>query len=825
MSSVPGEYESIPDESFRPRKKDSYDKYLRYGFIIVFLLWGSVLLINAIQSLVGIDNKSDKYQFPDPFITKNGSLKVNFGNLRNNTFNPVLHYLQWIDGPDSMKDDKGLYLTFTNNTYIVKSVYDEDFNQYLLKDKHFIYKGANLTVESLVASPNLELLLIRTNTVSNWRHSSFGSFFVFNIGKQKFELIGDNIALAEWSPNSVDIAYVQDNDLYIYSTKSQRTVKRITQDGSSHIFNGKPDWVYEEEVFETDRSLWWSSTGKYLAFSKIDESKVGDFIIPYYVQDYEDIYPEMRTLKYPKSSTPNPTVDVWIYDTEEMVAYPADINENHEISPILLTEVKWVGEHQLLAKVSDRSSDVLTVLIVNAKKHRTEIVRVNPSNGGWWEISHNIMFVPEDESKGRFSDGYIDIYPVNGFNHLVYFSPSNSSYPVILTKGDWEVVDGAVTFDVESNEVYFIATEKSSTERHLYHVNISNPGKIFEVTDTETPGVYDVSFSSGSRFALLTYKGPCVPFQKIIDLKSEEEDEEVHGNSIGKTLFYLEKNEKLKETLINYAIPSKTFQELSLGTDDNGNLVVVNSFEILPNDFDAKKKDYYPVFFYAYGGPNSQQVIKTFSVGFNEIVASQLGAIVVVVDGRGTGFKGKDFRSIVRDNLGDVEATDQINAAAFYSRMSYVNKEKISLFGWSYGGYLTLKTLEKDAGEYFKYGMSVAPVTDWRYYDSVYTERYMHTIQENYEGYENSKVSNVTAISQAKRFLLMHGTGDDNVHFQNSLKFLDLLDLDSIENYDVHVFPDSGHSIRYHNANTMVYNRLLKWARQAFNGEFLTQGL
>ncbi|CAI4549902.1 CBM_collapsed_G0025350.mRNA.1.CDS.1 [Saccharomyces cerevisiae] len=207
--------------------------------------------------------------------------------------------------------------------------------------------------------------------------------------------------------------------------------------------------------------------------------------------------------------------------------------------------------------------------------------------------------------------------------------------------------------------------------------------------------------------------------------------------------------------------------------------------------------------------------------GFNEVVASQLNAIVVVVDGRGTGFKGQDFRSLVRDRLGDYEARDQISAASLYGSLTFVDPQKISLFGWSYGGYLTLKTLEKDGGKHFKYGMSVAPVTDWRFYDSVYTERYMHTPQENFDGYVESSVHNVTALAQANRFLLMHGTGDDNVHFQNSLKFLDLLDLNGVENYDVHVFPDSDHSIRYHNANVIVFDKLLDWAKRAFDGQFV----
>ena len=341
------------------------------------------------------------------------------------------------------------------------------------------------------------------------------------------------------------------------------------------------------------------------------------------------------------------------------------------------------------------------------------------------------------------------------------------------------------------------------------------------MTDTSNSGVYDITFSSNCKYALLTYEGPGIPFQKIIELNPSKSDDKVIGNKIGKTLYYLEKNKILENKLKSFSIPKKTFKELNLGKDDNGNDFIVNAIEILPDGFNETLKNYYPLFFSPYGGPNSQQVIQKFSIGFNEIIASQLNAIVVVVDGRGTGYKGVSFRSLVRGNLGEYEAIDQINTAALYFKKEYVDCDKVAIFGWSYGGYLTLKTLERDAGKTFKYGLSVAPVTDWRLYDSVYTERYMYTPQENLDGYKKSSVNNVTSIGQARRFLLIHGTGDDNVHFQHSLVFLDQLNQANIENYDIHIFPDSDHAIRYHNANVIVYDKLLDWTKNAFTGKFL----
>ncbi|GMG30191.1 unnamed protein product [Ambrosiozyma monospora] len=237
----------------------------------------------------------------------------------------------------------------------------------------------------------------------------------------------------------------------------------------------------------------------------------------------------------------------------------------------------------------------------------------------------------------------------------------------------------------------------------------------------------------------------------------------------------------------------------------------------------TSRKKKYPLLFFVYGGPGSQLVEQRYSISFSQVVAAELDAVVVTVDGRGTGFKGKKFRNIVAENLGYYEVRDQVAAAKLWiNRKTYIDSTRTAIWGWSYGGFMTLKTLEYDQGETFKYGMSVAPVTNWLFYDSIYTERYMNTPQAN-PGYANSSVQNVENFKNATRFLLMHGTGDDNVHFQNSLKFLDMLDLKGIENYDLHIFPDSDHGIRYHNAGLIVYDKLFTWLKLAFSGFFEDQ--
>lgn len=820
--------ESIPERHLKTYRIHLLDRLIKLGVLGLLIVWGFVVLIRLVPAKLtppkdtDVYHSNDTYRLPDPYMTEEGLLKVSFNYTRNESFVPQIHTLQWLrnNALEDTNNDKGLYFTSINNTYQIRSVIDASYSRILFEGQNITYGNRNFTVETITASPDLNKLLIKTNCIQNWRHSSFSTYFVFIEEDFSIQHIGDSIALTQWSPNSIELAYVQDNNIYLYSTKMKQTITQITNDGNHQIFNGRPDWVYEEEIFETDRTLWWSPNGKYLTFLKIDETEVEEYVIPYFVHDKVGQYPEMKSIRYPKSGTPNPKVELLVYDTENDSIYRSFINHGKFHDSILITEVKWMGNNNLIAKVTDRSSNDLNVIFINLRTQETKVVRSESSNGSWWEITRKTMHIPKDLKKGRMHNGYVDLMPVNGYNHLVYFPSLIATTPIILTSGNWEVISGPIAFDNKLERIYFQATKKSPTERHIYYVSLKKPNQIYEVTDTSKPGVYDITFSSNCEYALLTYEGPGIPFQKIIRMNVDKSDDKVIGNKIGKTVYYLEKNEILRNRLRSFSIPKKTYKELNLGKDNKGNDILVNAIEILPDGFNETLKNYYPVFFYPYGGPNSQQVIQKFSIGFSEVISSQLNAIVITVDGRGTGCKGIQFRSLVRGNLGEYEAIDQINAATLYSKRKYVNSDKIAIFGWSYGGYLTLKTLEKDAGKTFKYGLSVAPVTNWKFYDSVYTERYMYTPQENLDGYKKSRVCNVTSIGQAKRFLLIHGTGDDNVHFQHSLVFLDQLNQANIKNYDVHIFPDSDHAIKYHNANVIVYDKLLDWTRNAFTERF-----
>ncbi|CAH6719807.1 dipeptidyl aminopeptidase B [[Candida] jaroonii] len=815
----------------------SFRNVIVIGGIFGILIWGSGFLIQAITSLKLTHELV--YQ-PSPQLLSNiakpstnrlvgDKIPLNFSSAREGIFTPEYTELQWIKEPNSISNDKGTYVVkehllvdgtedIYDTLYSIKSIVDSDYEYLLFNGSSFYYNGIEYDIEQLTASPDLTKAFIKTNSTHNYRHSTYSLYWLLDVNQHTIspiKSVDDKFGAILWSPTSNHLAFVLDNNLYIKDVNSG-DIKQVTTDGSDQIFYGRPDWVYEEEVFASDKTMWWSPTGDKLSFTRMDDTEVPKFTIPYYVQEgYED-YPKLLELKYPKAGYPNAPVDVGVYDLTTEEFKMMDLKSD-SISDKLVTQVFWASTSDLMVRISTRASDLLEYYLLDTKTHDYKLIRTETMENGWFEVAFDTFFIPKNEKVGLKHDGYIDTVVVDGYNHLAYFSPPSNPEGVLLTKGQWEIEDGQVSFDYTDNEVYFISTMKSPVERHVHSVNLLDAlngelPQIKNITDTSKEGYYRGSFSSGSRYLLLTYRGPSIPYQQLIDLRTS------------KTVKTLETNSKLTKTISKYDIPKVEHKVISIGKDDNGDDIIVNAVETFPLNFNPKMK--YPVLFYVYGGPGSQTVTKTFKVDFSAIVAAELNAIVVTVDGRGTGFnthnkQGAHFKYTVRNQLGHYEPIDQISAAKIWAQKSYVDAERIAIWGWSYGGFMTLKTLETDDDHIFKYGMSVAPVTKWKFYDSIYTERYMRTPAENPEGYEIASISNMTNFHNVTRFLMMHGSGDDNVHFQNSLKLIDDFNLDSIENFDFMVYPDSDHSIVYHNGNHVIYHRLLKWLRKAFNNEYL----
>ncbi|KAF2806899.1 putative dipeptidyl-aminopeptidase B [Mytilinidion resinicola] len=763
----------------------------------------------------------------DPLATasRGSGKKVTLDQVMSGVWRPRHESVSWIAGP---KGEDGLLLerggVFGSDYLVVEDIRRAE-GDVSSADKTTLMKSASFFVGDKFVSPNrvwpskdFKKVLVLSEEEKNWRHSFIGLYWIFDVEKQTGEALDPakpeaKIQLASWSPQSDAVVFTRNNNMFLRHLGSD-SVTQITKDGGPELFNGVPDWVYEEEVFSGNIATWWSEDGEYIAFLRTDESAVPTFPVQYFLsrpsgkkpKPGEENYPEVRNIKYPKSGAPNPTVTLQFYDVAKNEVFSVDIEDDFADPDRLITEIVWAGRSkQVLVRETNRESDILKVVLMDVERRTGKTVRtvdVNAIDGGWFEVSQKTTFIPSDPGKGRQHDGYIDTIIHEGYDHIGYFTPLDNPKPILLTSGKWEVVDAPSVVDLNKNLVYFVSTKESSIQRHAYYVKLDGTG-MTAITDTSKEGYYGTSFSTGGGYVLLSYEGPGIPWQKVISTPSNKDHYE-------KTL---EENKGLEKLAREHELPISKYETVHVNGFD------INVLERRPPHFNAKKK--YPVLFYLYQGPGSQMVEKKFHVDFQAYVASSLGYIVVTVDGRGTGYLGRDLRVIVRGVIGYHEAEDQISVAKIWSKKSYVDEERMAIWGWSYGGFMTLKTLELDAGETFKYGMAVAPVTDWRFYDSIYTERYMHTPQHNAAGYDNSSIHDVKSLAKNVRFLLMHGVADDNVHMQNSLTLLDNLDLGGVENYDVHVFPDSDHSIYFHNANRIVYDKLSSWLVNAFNGEWL----
>ena len=809
------------------------DRKARRVFMIVVAI-GLVGWVAAFFLFLSEGRHKSVYRPHDPHATQTvgHGKKVTLEQVLTGQWYARSHSIRWIPGPDG---EDGLLLERGGNGgkdyLVVEDVMwqgaepEEQKEHSVTLMKHGEFDVDGYRVRTSEAWPNADhtKVLVRSDFQSTFRHSGIGLYWIFDVQSQIGQPLDPEfpqgmVQHASWSPTGDAVVFTRDNNMHIRQLGSDN-VEPITTDGSPDLFYGIPDWVYEEEVFASDSATWWSGDGRYVAFLRTNESNVPEFPVQYFFsrpsglqpKKGEENYPDVRRIKYPKAGAPMSVVSLGIYDVEKGGVFEVPIEDDFENWNRLITEVLWASDTgKLLVRSTNRESDILKMILIDAEQRTGKTVRerdVLKLDGGWFEVTHTTTFVPASPSKKRPHDGYIDTVIYNGYDHLAYFSPMDNPEPKMLTEGKWEVVHSPHVVDLQSNIVYFTGTKHGSTQRHIYTMILDEgPESVKAVTDTSDVGYFDASFSTTGGYMLLSYQGPGIPWQRI---KATPSNKHVPMD------YMLEENKALANLAEKTELPIEIYQTIEV---DGFELNVV---ERRPPHFDDTGETKYPVLFYLYNGPGFQQVDRKFTVDFQSYVASSLGYIVVTVDGRGTGYMGRAHRTIVRGNIGYWEAHDQIAAAKMWAAKKYVDADRLAIWGWSYGGFMTLKTLELDAGKTFRYGMAVAPVTDWRFYDSIYTERYMHTPQHNPSGYDNATISDVVSLSKNVKFLVMHGASDDNVHFQNTLALLDKLDLAGVRNYDVHIFPDSDHSIYFHNANAMVYKKLSDWLVNAFNGEWL----
>jgi dipeptidyl-peptidase-4 len=631
-------------------------------------------------------------------------------------------------------------------------------------------------IDSYTFSENEKMLLIANHSDKIFRHSFLADYFLFNLEtKQLTKLFDYKIQEPTFSPDGSRIAFAKENNLYVYDIAT-KTTSQITNDGKKNsIINGITDWVYEEE-FAFVRAFDWSADGTKLAYIKFDESEVPEFSMNVYG---DDLYPVTNVFKYPKAGEKNATVSIHLFDVKAKATKEVNLKN---YTDFYIPRIKWTNDaNELSVQILNRHQDNLDLLFVDGTTAKSKII-LNEKDKAYIDITDNLTFLKDNS--------FIWTSEKDGFNHIYLYDKSDKQINQI-TKGNWEVTS-YYGLDEKNKTIYYQSVENGSINRDIYKINLNGKNK---VRLSNVTGTNSATFSPNFQFYINSFSSATVPPTFTLN-----------ESKSGKLVQTIVSNESVLEKLKAYDLPSKDY--FVLKTEKGNDL---NAWMIKPKDFDANKK--YPVFMYQYSGPGSQQVDNTWNAydDYWFFMLSQQGYIIACVDGRGTGFKGADFKKCTQKQLGKLEVEDQIDAAKAIGNYSFVDKTRIGIFGWSYGGFMSSNCILK-GNDVFKMAIAVAPVTNWRYYDSIYTERYLQTPQENASGYDTN--SPINFVNQLKgKFLLIHGSADDNVHVQNSMKMIEAL-VQANKQFDWAIYPDKNHGIYGGMTRIQLYNKMTSFIKE-----------
>lgn len=669
-----------------------------------------------------------------------------------------IHYTQ-LDHDDSGSVSIGVYNLETGKKE--RTIFHSGMIPYAKKMK--------LNFESYVFSEDEKKMLIYCNSESIYRHSATNLVVYFEVGMEGIPPLVDYSKLlhATLSPDGKRVAFVKDNNLFVKDIAASAFFNVTTDGEVNKVINGNCDWVYEEE-FSFTKAFEWSPDSKYIAYYRFDERNVPTYTIP----RYTGLYPEQYTYKYPKAGENNSIVQINFYNVEtkqtEWANIPTDANT-------YIPRIKWTNDPgKLCIYKLNRHQNKLELLLTNAADGTVNTIFTD-SNKYYININDEISFLPDGHSMILSSER-------NGYSHLYNYDWEKNNM-TDLTPGSFDV-DGLKGVDKVRKLVYYTSTESSSTERRLYVADWQGKNKKCLTTE---PGMHSIT--------------PCEGFNFFLDRYSRADHVPVYylRNAKGDIVKTLEDNKNLENTMKDFALGKVQLMQLK-GAND-----MLNAWMITPPDFDKTKK--YPVLMYQYSGPGSQEVADRFPLGnfFWHQMLAEKGYIVVCADGTGTGARGEEFRKKTYLQLGKYESDDQIAVARSLGELPYVDKDRIGIWGWSYGGFMSSTCLLK-GNDVFKAAIAVAPVTNWRYYDNIYTERYMRTPQENPGGYDDNAPEKMADRLKGK-FLLIHGTADDNVHFQNSVMLTAAL-INAGKQFESEYYPDKAHGISGGNTRFQLYSRM-----------------
>ncbi|WP_455628809.1 DPP IV N-terminal domain-containing protein [Parabacteroides chinchillae] len=698
-------------------------------------------------------------------FAQNGSKQLGLKEITDGKFRQVTNIGEMRSLPDgehytAMSKDKSMIIKYS---YRTGNPVDTLFDTGKARECTFV------DFDGYTISNTGHHILVWRETEPIYRRSSKAVVYDYDVRRNYLKPLTESASkqmIPTFSPDGRMCAYVRDNNIWLrkfdYDTEVQ-----VTKDGElNKILNGITDWVYEEE-FAVTNLMAWSPDSEYLAYVRFDESEVPE----YSMQMYGDgLYPGYYNYKYPKAGQKNSKVSVHSYSIEtkdtKTLKVPGD------------------GDIYIPRIVFTNNPDQLAVMTLNRWQNAFNMYYINPKSGVSRLVlrEDNKSYIDSDlmTSIQFMKDGFVYVSEQDGYNHIYLYSPTGVMQRQV-TKGNWDVTK-FLGIDEATKTVYYQSAEESPIRRSVYKID----AKGVKTKLSTEEGTNNATFSDNFAYYVNNYSNANTP-AKIT----------VNETKTKKTLRVLQDNMALKNKLSEYSFARKEFMTVHTASGYD-----LNAWIVKPANFDSSKK--YPVMMTQYSGPNSQQVLDQYSFDWEYYLASK-GIVVVCVDGRGTGARGEAFRKCTYLRMGDIESHDQVEAAQALGKLPYIDKNRMSIWGWSFGGYNTLMALSTGNGT-FKVGIAVAPPTDWKYYDSVYTERFMRTPNENFEGYAATSPLRKVKDLQGK-LLLIHGTADDNVHFMQTMEYAEAL-VQAGKQFDMHVYKDRNHSIIGGNTRYHLYTKM-----------------
>lgn len=691
---------------------------------------------------------------------------------------------EFAGGYNSMND--GLHYTGTEQsdafgTRIVKYSYASGTEVGVIATAKDIFGDATKSFDGYEFNSDEQYLLIQTESEAIYRYSFLANYYLYHIPTKKTTPLTDfskgKQMLAEVSPDGKHVAFVRDNNLFVLEIANMLETQ-VTRDGAKNkVINGATDWVYEEE-FALVKGFEWSPAGNRIAYLRFDETKVREFSMDI----FGEIYPDQQRFKYPKAGESNSILSLYVYDLNFGQSRKVDMgNATDQYIP----RIEWT-----------KNNDRLCAMRMNRHQNKLEFLLTDLSVKSLGAVPTQVIYTEQAETYIDVSDAltfladgsFIWLSERDGFNHLYLFDTAGAVRKQI-TKGAWDVID-FYGVDEATQMVYYTSSMANPMEQHVYAVNFKKQPSAPMCMSTQR-GNNSAEFSKGFKYYVLTHSDANTPFDFTL------------YDARGKVIRVLKDNASLKDRMKKYNLAKKEFFNFK-----NAAGTSLNCWMMKPTNFDPSKK--YPVLVAIYGGPGSNTVSDSWGGRgylWHQLLCQQ-GYIVVSCDPRGTQYRGREFKHSTYMNLGKLETEDFIDFAKYLGSQSYIDAARIGMQGWSFGGYMTSLCMTKGA-DYYKAGIAVAPVTNWKYYDSIYTERFMRTPQENSGGYENNSPINFVKALKGK-FFLVHGSADDNVHYQNSMDMVTAL-VAANKQFDMFVYPNKNHGISGGNTRLHLYTRMTQF--------------